>query len=105
MGKFAIGIIALTVGLIGGVLIGDPLIGGAMAGAGAGVGLSAGICSTVGAAQELGYLNEGQVDEVMKRAAEDISGEPIADGQQIVGSAASCRDVMANLGNNLGDER
>jgi hypothetical protein len=97
MGKFAIGIIALIVGLIAGVLIGGPLIGGAMAGAGAGVGLSAGICSTVGAAQELNYLTGEQVDEVMERAAEDISAEPIADGQQIVGSAAACRDVMANL--------
>lgn len=97
MGKIAIGLIGLIAGLVGGVFIGGPLIGGAMAGAGAGVGLSAGICSTIVAAQELDYLTEEQLDEVMQRAAEDISDKPIAEDQQIVGSAAGCRDVMAKL--------
>jgi hypothetical protein len=97
MGKLAIGIVALLVGLFGGVLVGGPLIGGAMAGAGAGVGLSAGTCMTVRAAQELGYLNDEQIDEVMERAAKDISGSDVAKDQQIVGSAAACRDVMENL--------
>ncbi|OBV10591.1 hypothetical protein [Erythrobacter dokdonensis] len=97
MGKLAIGILTLLVGLVGGTLIGAPLIAGAMMGAGAGVGLSTGTCMTVQAAKELGYLTDEQVNEVMKRAAEDISGKPIAQGQQIAESAAACREVLENI--------
>ena len=98
MGKTAIGVIALLVGLVGGPLIGGSLIGGAAMGAGAGVGLSAGICSTLQAAQELNYLSDTQVDEVLSQAAMDLSGKTeLAEGEEIVGSSAACAEVMAKL--------
>lgn len=98
MGKTAIGLIALAIGLIGGTVIGGSLIGGALAGAGAGVGLSAGICSTVSAAEDLGYLTAEQVDEVLSRAATNLSGSSdLAVGDEIVGSSDACAEVMQNL--------
>lgn len=98
MGKTAIGVIALIVGLVGGTLVGGSLIGGAAMGAGAGVGLSAGICSTVQAAQDLNYLSDAQVDEVLSQAAKDLSGKTeLAEGEEIVGSSAACADVMTKL--------
>jgi len=98
MSKTALGAIALLVGLAGGTLVGGSLIGGAAAGVGAGVGLSAGICSTVQAAEELEYLTAEQVDEVLSQAAMDLSGKTeLADGETIVGSSAACTDVIARL--------
>lgn len=98
MGKTAIGLMALLVGAVGGTLIGGSFVGGAMAGAGAGVGLSAGICSTVKAAEELDYLTGEQVDEVLNQAAADLSGHTeLSEGETIVGSSAACADVMTEL--------
>jgi hypothetical protein len=97
MGKVGIAIISLIAGALGGALLLGPVIGGAMAGAGAGVGLSMGTCMTVKAGQELGYLTSEQVDEVLTRAAEDLSGEPLAEGQEIVGSAAGCEETLAKI--------
>lgn len=98
MSKTAVGVIALIVGLVGGTLVGGSLIGGAAMGAGAGVGLSAGICSTVQAAQELDYLTDTQVDEVLSQAVMHLSGKTeLAEGEEIASSSAACADVMAKL--------
>lgn len=98
MSKLAIGLIALAVGLLGGALVGGSLIGGAAAGAGAGVGLSAGICSTIGAAEDLGYLTAEQADDVLNRAAANLSdNSDLAAADEIVGSSAACEEVMQSL--------
>lgn len=98
MGKAGIGIISLIAGLVLGAVGGGSLIGGSMAGAGVATGLSGGICSTVQAAQEFGYLSDDQVDQVLTRAASDLSGNfDLASSSQVVGSSAACKDVMAKL--------
>ena len=97
MSKTVTGIIALIAGLLIGGVGGTSLLGGAMMGAGVGTGLSAGMCSTAQAGQALGYLTDVQVDEVIKRAAEDVSGKPLAEGETVVGGSAACRDVMEKL--------
>jgi hypothetical protein len=98
MGKVAISIISLVVGVvIGGV--GAMTIGaGLMAGIGVGTGLSAGICMTVEAAEDLGLMNDKQIDQVLIKAVENISGTTeIPEDEKIVGSAAQCQEVMAKL--------
>ncbi|MBX7492660.1 hypothetical protein K3163_05515 [Qipengyuania sp. 1NDW9] len=97
MGKVGIALLFGVLGLLGGALLIGPLIGGAMMGAGAGSGLTLGTCSTVKAAQELGYLTPEQVDETLTRAAEDMGGQALAEDQQIVGSAAACDEALANI--------
>lgn len=98
MSKAVIGTITLIIGLAIGTVVGTSLIGGAMAGAGTGVGLSAGICSTVKAAEELGYLSSEQVDEVLNRAARDLSGKTeLAEGEQIIGSSAACSEALDKI--------
>ena len=98
MSKTSIGIIALIAGLLIGVVGGTSLLGGAMMGAGVSTGLSTGICSTVQAAQELQYLTAEQVDEVLSQAAADLSGKAkLSAGEEIVGSAAACAEVMAKF--------
>ena len=95
MGKTIITlIIGLVIGGMGGLVFG----GGVGAGAGIATGLSAGICSTVTAAEELGIMTAEQVDEVLTRAALDVSGEAsLPDDQTMVGSKAQCDDFMAQL--------
>lgn len=98
MGKAIIGIICLVIGVIVGAVGGLSLGGGALAGAGVGIGLSSGICTTVDAAQDLGLLSSEQVDEVLARAAEKLTGEAsIAKDTEIVSGAAECSKVMENL--------
>ena len=97
MGKLGVAILSFLIGLAGGAVLVGPMIGGAMAGAGAGVGLSTGTCLTVKAATELGYLSDEQVDEVLTKAAEDVSSQTVSEGQEIVGSAAACREALEKL--------
>lgn len=98
MGKFIILVIGLVIGGLGGALIVAPLVGGAAMGAGAGTGLSAGICATVVAAQEEGLLTSDQIDQVLTRAATDLSGKAtLPEGQTLVGGAAECEAVMQKL--------
>lgn len=92
MGKVGTLIIGLIVGLIGGTMFGGALIGGAATGLGAATGISAGICSTVRAAEEEGLLTPEQVDQVLTRAAADMSDMASTDG--IVGGAADCEMFM-----------
>ena len=69
-----------------------------MAGAGAAAGLSVGICSTVQAAQEEGLMTAEQVDRVLSRAAQDLSGAgEVPPGHEVVGSAAACEKVLARV--------
>ena len=98
MGKAIIGIICLVIGVVIGAVGGLSLGGGAMAGAGLGVGLSSGICMTVDAAQDLGLMSSEQVDQVLVRATERLTGEAgIAKDAEIVGSAAECSKVLERL--------
>lgn len=98
MGKVLIGIIGIVVGAIIGTIFGGALIGGTAAGAGIATGLSAGICSTVQAAQDEGLLTGEQVDQILNRAAvnlSEMSGTPVEG--EIVGTVDNCADVMEQL--------
>jgi hypothetical protein len=99
MGKGAVAIISLIVGLVAGGIGGTLIGGGAMAGAGAAAGISTGICSTMQAAREIGLLSPEQIDQVLNRAAQDLSGKAVlAEGEQVVGSAQACAEFMAKYG-------
>lgn len=98
MGKVGIGIASLVIGLLAGGIGGALLGGGAGAGAGVATGMATGICSTMQAAQELKFLTPQQVDQVLDKAARDISGkEVLADGEKAVGSAKACDEFMAKF--------
>ena len=98
MSKILFLVIGLVIGGLGGAVIVAPLVGGAAMGAGAGTGLSAGICATVLAAQEEGLLTADQIDQVLTRAATDLSGQAaLPSDQPLVGGAAECQAVMDKL--------
>jgi hypothetical protein len=59
-------------------------------------GLSAGICSTVTAAQEKGLLTDEQIAQVLTRAAEDM-GSSVPEGAALVETRAECEGVMQRL--------
>ena len=98
MGKILIGIAGLIVGLGVGTFFGGSILAGSAAGVGIATGMSAGVCSTVIAAQEEGLLTPEQVDQVLTRAAADIaemSGETAPEA--VVGSASECEGVMERI--------
>jgi hypothetical protein len=98
MGRFLIAGVAFVAGLLVGGTAAMTLGGGGLVGLGIGTGLSAGICSTVRAAQEEGLLTAEQVDQALNRAASDLRPAAGADpGAEIVGSAAACGEGMARL--------
>jgi hypothetical protein len=98
MTKTLIAVIALVIGLAIGAFGALTFGGGMMAGAGAAAGLSVGICSTVQAAQEEGLMTAEQVDRVLSRAAQDLSGAGgVPPGHEVVGSAAACEKVLARV--------
>jgi hypothetical protein len=98
MGNIIIGLVGLIVGAVLGAFIAAPVMSGAAAGVGVATGLSAGICSTVQAAQEEGLLTAEQVDQVLTRAAADMSalaGETAP--EDVVGGLDDCAAVMERL--------
>ena len=100
MGKLAVGIISLLVGLIVGAIGALTVGGGAMAGVGIATGLSSGVCMTVEAAENLGLLTDEQVDQVLARAVENLNAAvelPESGDTKVVGSAAECREFMDRL--------
>jgi hypothetical protein len=98
LSKISIAVIALVIGLAIGGFGALTFGGGMMGGAGAAAGLSAGICSTVQAAQEEGIMSAEQVDRVLSRAAQDLSGAGgVPAGHEVVGSAAACGKVLARV--------
>jgi hypothetical protein len=98
MGKAVLAIISLVVGLVVGAWGGVNIGGGTMMGAGVATGLSSGICATVQAAQEEGIMTAEQVDQVLNRAAQDLSGKTaLPDGEQMIGSADQCAEFMSKL--------
>lgn len=98
MGKAVFSIIGLVLGVVLGGFGALTLGGGAMMGMGVATGLSAGICSTVQAAQEEGIMTAEQVDQVLKRAAADLgSSTEVPADEQLVDSAAQCEAVLAKL--------
>ena len=100
MGKALIAVIFLIIGVGIGAVFGGALIGGGAAGMGIATGLSAGICSTVQAAQEEGIMTAEQVDLVLTRASANMAGlSGVETSEPIVGSAAQCDTVLENLRN------
>ncbi|PHQ70718.1 MAG: hypothetical protein COB97_04125 [Paracoccus sp.] len=98
MGKFLIGVVGLVAGLVIGAFVGLNFGGGAMMGAGVATGFSAGMCSTLQAAQEEGLLTPRQVDQLLDRAARDVAGlASIQPGETIVGGTAECAVVLDQL--------
>jgi hypothetical protein len=98
MGKTLIGILGLIVGIVIGAFGGLNLGGGAMMGTGVAAGLSAGVCATVQAAQEEGLLSAEQVDQVLGRAAADLSAAAsLPPEEKMVGGAADCAAVLETL--------
>lgn len=98
MGKLLFAVIGLIVGAGLGVFVVAPIMSGAAAGVGVATGLSAGICSTVQAAEEEGLLDAAQIDQVLNRAAADMSdlaGTSTPDG--LVGGLDECVAVMDRL--------
>jgi hypothetical protein len=94
MGKLIIGlVIGLVAGAGGALLLG----GGALTGIGVATGLSAGICSTIEAAQDIGVMTAEQADAVLTAAAEKLSGTDSVEGGDVVGVAAECEQVMQSL--------
>ena len=98
MGKLLFGIVGLILGAGLGVFVVAPVMSGAAAGIGVATGLSAGICATVQAAQEEGLLSAEQVDQVLGRAAADMSAlaSQAAPGG-VVGGVEECATVMERL--------
>ena len=96
MSKILIPLLFLIIGLFAGSLVVAPLMPGAAAGIGIATGLSAGICSTVKAAMDEDLLTAEQVDQVLTRAASNVSGAT-GDAGEIVGSAAQCDEILAKL--------
>jgi hypothetical protein len=96
MGKQVVGIISLVVGLVVGAIGALTLGGGAMMGAGAASGLSMGVCATVQAAQDIGALTAPQVDQVLNRAAQNLSkGKELPQDGKAIGSAKACSDYLS----------
>ncbi len=102
MGKVLFGIIGLVLGLVGGAIFGGSIIGGTVAGAGIATGLSAGICSTVIAAEEEGLLSDEQIAQVLTRAATDMGGA-VPEESTLVGTRADCETVMQRLRDAVSD--
>ncbi len=102
MGKFAVGIISLIVGLVGGAVGALTVGGGAMAGAGVATGLTTGICMTIEAAEDLGLMTPEQVEDVLTRAAENLSSlgaAPEGQPSEVADTSAECRSFMEKLRN------
>jgi len=102
MGKFAVGIISLVVGLVLGAIGALTVGGGAMAGVGVATGLTTGICMTVEAAEDIGLMTPDQVEEVLARAAENLSsvgGMPEGQQSEIADTSAECKNFMEKLRN------
>ena len=98
MSKTLVAVISLVFGLILGGIGGTTLGGGAMAGMGVAAGLSTGICTTTQAAQDLGIMTPEQVDEVLKKASQNVSGTTdLPEGHEIAGSAEKCDEFLVKL--------
>ena len=99
MGELGIGVALLIIGLLAGAIGGALLGGGAAAGAGAATGITTGICSTMRAAHDLDFLTSQQVDQVLDKAARDMSGQDaLGENKQVVGSAEACTKFMEKFG-------
>ncbi len=69
-----------------------------MAGIGITAGLSAGVCSTLKAAQEEGFITAEQVDQVLNRATRDFREMADTEEQEgVVGSAAACDEILEKM--------
>ncbi|WP_343115855.1 hypothetical protein [Ostreiculturibacter nitratireducens] len=97
MGKFLPAIVALVVGIVIGGYGALSLGGGAMMGAGAATGLVTGMCSVVEAAEQTALLTPEQIDQVLARAAENMSSGELPEGAEIAGSSEQCAEALAKL--------
>lgn len=98
MSRVFIGLIGVVLGALLGIFLIAPILIGGAAGVGIATGLSAGICSTMTAAQEEGLLSSEQIDQILTRAASDIAERTttVVD-EPIVGSIENCGDVLDRL--------
>lgn len=96
MGKLAIGLISLVVGLVVGGISASMLVGGAAAGAGAGAGIMTGMCSTIQAAQNAGVMSPEEADQTLAQVVTDLSAKE-GTSVEITGTAQGCADFMANF--------
>jgi len=97
MGKFILALVFLIIGAVIGFL-GSGLVGGAAMGIGVATGASAGICMTVEAAEEEGFLTPEEIDQVLNRAAADMSEIAGSDAPgELVGARDDCAAVMERL--------
>lgn len=94
------GLILFVFGGIVGAVLAIVFAGGALTGAGAGVGivtgLKAGACLTVEAAKGKGLISEDQVDELLSAAA-GLIAESGADDPQITGGSAACEEILRQM--------
>ncbi|MCA8879312.1 MAG: hypothetical protein KDA73_04975 [Rhodobacteraceae bacterium] len=105
MGKVGVGLLGLILGLVIGIFVAMSIGMGALLGVGAGTGLATGICAVVHAAQQEGLLTADQVNQVLARAARDLSGSAdSSDVSELAGSAASCDALIARFQSKTGSQ-
>jgi hypothetical protein len=91
------GILIFVLGLLVGGGAAITFGGGAMMGAGAGMGLVTGVCSVVDTAVTSGLLSADQIDALLAQTAKQFSATADAATAQSADSAEKCAAVMAKL--------
>ncbi|MEJ2308023.1 MAG: hypothetical protein P8Z31_00575 [Gammaproteobacteria bacterium] len=91
------GFLIFIVGAIIGAIASFVVATGIGAGVGVATGLQAGVCLTVEAAKEKGFITSEQVDEVLAATAQQVtSQEYVAEGA-ITGGDMQCEKIIAEL--------
>lgn len=97
MGKVVIGLVLGLAAGIGAMLyIGSTAVG-IGTGAGAAMGISAGLCAMVEAANQSGVLTPEQLDTLIAQASGALAGSDAAPQTEVAGSVAQCETVMSDL--------
>ena len=93
-------VVSVLLALIAGIALGGAAIlitFGVETGIGLVAGLSAGMCETLKAAQDLNLLTEAQAAQVFERAAENMKAASDRDVTSLVGSVGDCDAALAQL--------
>ncbi|MDP5307119.1 hypothetical protein [Paracoccus spongiarum] len=97
MGKVVIGLVLGLAAGIGAMLyIGSTAVG-IGTGAGAAMGISAGLCAMVEAANQSGVLTPEQLDTLIAQASGALAGSDAAPQTEVAGSVAQFETVMSDL--------
>jgi hypothetical protein len=91
------GFLIFIVGAILGAIASFVVATGFGAGVGIATGLQAGMCLTVEAAKEKGFITSEQVDEVLIAAAQQVSSQEIATEGALAGGDMQCEKIIAEL--------